>query len=103
MKKFFAALTAAAMLIAALSGCSGQQPSQSESPASGSESSSQQAESVEPRYLTLSAVASSSGLFPYCVAIGDVLSNIPELEITVAESGGNVANTQELRVGDPNS
>lgn len=100
MKKFFAALTAAAMLLAALSGCSGQQPSQSESPVSGSGSSSQQAESVEPRYLTLSAVASSSGLFPYCVAIGDVLSNIPELEITVAESGGNVANTQELRVGE---
>lgn len=55
---------------------------------------------VETRYLTMSAVASSSGLFPYCVAIGDVLSNLPELEITVAESGGNVANTQELRIGE---
>lgn len=57
-------------------------------------------EKVETRYLTLSAVAASSGLFPYCVAIGEVLSTLPELDITVAESGGNVANTQELRAGE---
>ena len=55
---------------------------------------------VETRYLTLSAVAASSGLFPYCVALGNVLSKLPELDITVAESGGNVANTQELRIGE---
>ena len=54
----------------------------------------------DTRYLTLSAVASSSGLFPYCVAIGEVLSELPELEVTVAESGGNVANAQELRAGE---
>lgn len=58
------------------------------------------AEETETRYLTLSAVAASSGLFPYCVAIGEVLSTLPELDITVAESGGNVANTQELRAGE---
>ena len=54
----------------------------------------------DTRYLTLSAVASSSGLFPYCVAIGEVLSELPELEVTVAESGRNVANAQELRAGE---
>jgi len=57
-------------------------------------------EKVETRYLTLSAVAASSGLFPYCVSLGECLSKLPELDITVAESGGNVANTRELRIGE---
>ena len=57
-------------------------------------------EPQETRYLTLSAVAASSGLFPYCVSIGECLSQLPELDITVAESGGNVANTQEMRAGE---
>ena len=52
------------------------------------------------RHLTLAAVASSSGLFPYCVSIGKVLSTLPELDITVSESGGNVDNTQQLRAGE---
>ena len=104
MKKVLAFLIAAAMLISALAGCgsSSQPAAQSSGSAAPAESASQSEaeEEVETRYLTLSAVAASSGLFPYCVAIGDVLSNLPELEITVAESGGNVANTQELRVGE---
>ena len=53
------------------------------------------------QYLTLSAVASSSGLFPYCVSIGKVISTyVPEFQITVSESGGNVDNTQQLRAGE---
>ena len=57
-------------------------------------------EKNEVRHLTLAAVASSSGLFPYCVSIGKVLSTLPELDITVSESGGNVDNTQQLRAGE---
>lgn len=105
MKKTLALLLTAALLLSALSGCggssapapsSGAPSSAAPAPASGSES----AAPAETRYLTLSAVAASSGLFPYCVSIGEVLSKLPELEITVAESGGNVANTQELRAGE---
>lgn len=104
MKKILATVLATAMTASMLTGCGS-----SEKPAAeqkqGTEAVKQEAaeagsEKVEERYLTLSAVASSSGLFPYCVALGEVLSNLPELEITVAESGGNVANTQELRVGE---
>lgn len=94
MKRILALLMVAGMMAAMLSGCGSKttEPQETENPPDAPE--------VETRYLTLSAVASSSGLFPYCVAIGDVLSNLPELDITVAESGGNVANTQELRAGE---
>lgn len=103
MKKMIATLTAAAMTAMVLTGCAGKAEgtaaAQKPEAEAGQEAQDTAGE-VEPRYLTLSAVASSSGLFPYCVALGEVLSNLPELEITVAESGGNVANTQELRVGE---
>lgn len=45
-------------------------------------------------------MASSSGLFLYCVFIEKVLSTLPELDITVSESGGDVDNTQQLRAGE---
>ena len=84
-----------------LTGCGGnKQNDTGDAQGDASGSQSEVSEKVETRYLTLSAVASSSGLFPYCVALGEVLSHLDELEITVAESGGNVANTQELRVGE---
>ena len=52
-------------------------------------------------YLTMAAVASSSGLFPYVVAIGKVLNtHCPDYSITVSESGGNVDNTKRLRNGE---
>ena len=52
-------------------------------------------------YLTMAAVASSSGLFPYVVSIGKVLNTYcPEYNITVSESGGNVDNTKRLRAGE---
>lgn len=53
------------------------------------------------QYLTLAAVASSSGLFPYCVAIGKVINTYcPGYNITVSESGGNSDNTKRLRSGE---
>ena len=52
-------------------------------------------------YLTMAAVASSSGLFPYVVSIGKVLNTYcPDYSITVSESGGNVDNTKRLRAGE---
>ena len=52
-------------------------------------------------YLTMAAVASSSGLFPYVVSIGKVINTYcPEYSITVSESGGNVDNTKRLRAGE---
>lgn len=101
MKRLLSILTVSALLAAMLTGCGGsKQADTGDAQGDNSGAQSETSEKVETRYLTLSAVASSSGLFPYCVALGDVLSNLPELEITVAESGGNVANTQELRVGE---
>lgn len=53
------------------------------------------------QYLTMAAVASSSGLFPYVVSIGKVINEyVPEFSITVSESGGNVDNTKRLRNGE---
>ncbi|MDY0304136.1 MAG: TAXI family TRAP transporter solute-binding subunit [Sphaerochaeta sp.] len=53
------------------------------------------------QYMTMAAVASSSGLFPYIVSIGKVINtHIPEYSITVSESGGNVDNTKRLRNGE---
>jgi TRAP transporter TAXI family solute receptor len=52
-------------------------------------------------YLTMAAVPSSSGLFPYVVSIGKVINTYcPEYSITVSESGGNVDNTKRLRAGE---
>ena len=89
------------LAMAAATGCSGN-PETGEDDGTGETALEAEGGSGEEdtRYLTLSAVASSSGLFPYCVAIGEVLSELPELEVTVAESGGNVANAQELRAGE---
>ncbi len=102
MKRILALLLSAAVMLAALSGCGGSKPpAGSSGPAPATPAApAGDAAPAETRYLTLSAVAASSGLFPYCVSIGEVLSKLPELEITVAESGGNVANTQELRAGE---
>lgn len=53
------------------------------------------------QYMTMAAVASSSGLFPYVVSIGKVINTyVPEYSITVSESGGNVDNTKRLRNGE---
>ena len=105
MKRILALLLSAAVMLAALSGCGGSKPpagSSGPAPATPATPAAPAGDAApaETRYLTLSAVAASSGLFPYCVSIGEVLSKLPELEITVAESGGNVANTQELRAGE---
>ena len=52
-------------------------------------------------YLTMAAVASSSGLFPYVVSIGKVLNtHCKDYNVTVSESGGNVDNTKRLRGGE---
>jgi TRAP transporter TAXI family solute receptor len=57
--------------------------------------------SGKPTYLTLAAVPASSGLYPYCVSIGKLISTVmPKYQITVSESGGNVDNTQRLRKGE---
>ena len=101
MKRLLSILTVSALLATMLTGCGGnKQNDTGDAQGDASGSQSEVSEKVETRYLTLSAVASSSGLFPYCVALGEVLSHLDELEITVAESGGNVANTQELRMGE---
>lgn len=101
MKRILAIFLAAVMSLSLLTACGSSDSDTGSTPDSTTEdSAANEAEEVETRYLTLSAVASSSGLFPYCVALGEVLSNLPELDITVAESGGNVANTQELRAGE---
>ncbi|MDD4011678.1 MAG: TAXI family TRAP transporter solute-binding subunit [Sphaerochaetaceae bacterium] len=53
------------------------------------------------KYLTMAAVASSSGLFPYVVSIGKVINEYcPAYSITVSESGGNVDNTKRMRNGE---
>ncbi len=50
--------------------------------------------------VTLRALASSSGLFPYVVAIARALSSYyPKYVINVAESRGNVDNTLQIRSG----
>ncbi len=101
MKRILATLMVTALSASVLTGCGeSEKPAASGQNQASGNAQGEAAEDVDERYLTLSAVASSSGLFPYCVALGEVLSNLPELEITVAESGGNVANTQELRVGE---
>lgn len=101
MKRLLSILTVSALLATMLTGCGGnKQNDTGDAQGDASSSQSEVSEKAETRYLTLSAVASSSGLFPYCVALGEVLSHLDELEITVAESGGNVANTQELRMGE---
>lgn len=59
------------------------------------------AATTEKKYLTMAAVASSSGLFPYVVSIGKVINEYcPQFSITVSESGGNVDNTKRLRNGE---
>ena len=97
-KKILAILLTVAMIIS-MTACGASTAPSAEAPASNGETAAAE-EKVETRYLTLSAVAASSGLFPYCVSLGEVLSKLPELDITVAESGGNVANTRELRIGE---
>ena len=97
-KKILAILLTVAMIIS-MTACGASTAPSAEAPASNGETAAAE-EKVETRYLTLSAVAASSGLFPYCVSLGEVLSKLPELDITGAESGGNVANTRELRIGE---
>ena len=97
-KKILAILLTVAMIIS-MTACGASTTPSAEAPAKTGETAAAE-EKVETRYLTLSAVAASSGLFPYCVSLGEVLSKLPELDITVAESGGNVANTRELRIGE---
>lgn len=97
-KKILAILLTVAMIIS-MTACGASTTPSAEAPASNGETAAAE-EKVETRYLPLSAVAASSGLFPYCVSLGEVLSKLPELDITVAESGGNVANTRELRIGE---
>ena len=97
-KKILAILLTVAMIIS-MTACGASTTPSAEAPAKNGETAAAE-EKVETRYLTLSAVAASSGLFPYCVSLGEVLSKLPELDITVAESGGNVANTRELRIGE---
>lgn len=97
-KKILAILLTVAMVIS-MTACGASTTPSAEAPAKTGETAAAE-EKVETRYLTLSAVAASSGLFPYCVSLGEVLSKLPELDITVAESGGNVANTRELRIGE---
>ena len=97
-KKILAILLTVAMIIS-MTACGASTAPSAEAPAKNGETAAAE-EKVETRYLTLSAVAASSGLFPYCVSLGEVLSKLPELDITVAESGGNVANTRELRIGE---
>lgn len=64
-------------------------------------SSESSSSSGKKQYLTMAAVASSSGLFPYVVSIGKVINEyVPEFSITVSESGGNVDNTKRLRNGE---
>lgn len=91
-KKVLALTLALVMVLATMAGCQPADPKSDPKPAP---------EKQEVQHLTLSAVASSSGLFPYCVAIGKVIStHLPEFQITVSESGGNVDNTQQLRIGE---
>lgn len=97
LKRGAALFLAAAM---ALTACSAKSGNSGETGGQTAETNGQAEEKTEVRHLTLAAVASSSGLFPYCVAIGKVLSTLPELDITVSESGGNVDNTQQLRAGE---
>lgn len=66
-----------------------------------SNGSSEGSASASPKYLTMAAVASSSGLFPYVVSIGKVINEYcPQFSITVSESGGNVDNTKRMRNGE---
>lgn len=85
------------LVLLCMTGCQ----SSTSQPADGQESDGSEPQKDDTQHLTLSAVASSSGLFPYCVAIGKVISTyVPEFQITVSESGGNVDNTQQLRNGE---
>lgn len=101
MKKKILAILLTIALVIGMTACGASSAPAAEAPAAdGAAAAAPAEEKVETRYLTLSAVAASSGLFPYCVSLGECLSNLPELDITVAESGGNVANTRELRIGE---
>lgn len=96
-------LALALVLVLLAVGCQQSTPAapQSQSQAQSQSQSDSTPEQKPTQNLTLSAVASSSGLFPYCVAIGKVIStHLPEYQITVSESGGNVDNTQQLRLGE---
>lgn len=65
MKKKILAIVLTIVMVISMTACgSGTAPS-AEAPVSNGEAAAE--EKVETRYLTLSAVASSSGLFPYCV------------------------------------
>lgn len=92
-----AAFCLAAMM--ALTACGAKSGNSGETGGQAAETKAQAEEKTEVRHLTLAAVASSSGLFPYCVSIGKVLSTLPELDITVSESGGNVDNTSSCGRG----
>jgi len=89
-------ITAVVLMLLAGCGSSASQPQQNSDSASEAKT-----EKKETQHLTMPAVPSSSGLFPYCVAIGKVISTyLPEYQITVAESGGNVDNTYQIRSGE---
>lgn len=109
VKRVLFVMLALIMVIACMTGCQSQSGSASQSQSEQSSQSGQASQSEgsaseqskPTQQLTLSAVPSSSGLFPYCVAIGKVISTyLPEYQITVSESGGNVDNTQQLRNGE---
>lgn len=95
-----AAFCLAAMMALTACGAKSGNSGETGGQAAETKAQTQAEEKTEVRHLTLAAVASSSGLFPYCVSIGKVLSTLPELDITVSESGGNVDNTQQLRAGE---
>ena len=95
-----AAFCSAAMMALTACGAKSGNSGETGGQAAETKAQTQAEEKTEVRHLTLAAVASSSGLFPYCVSIGKVLSTLPELDITVSESGGNVDNTQQLRAGE---
>ena len=94
-----AAFCLAAMMALTACGAKSGNSGETGGQAAETKAQTQAEEKTEVRHLTLAAVASSSGWFPYCVSIGKVLSTLPELDITVSESGGNVDNTQQLRAG----
>ncbi len=98
-EKALALVMALVLVLSFAAGC--QSPAPSQGGATPQSQGGSTPEQKPTQHLTLSAVASSSGLFPYCVSIGKVIStHLPEYQITVSESGGNADNTQQIRIGE---
>lgn len=93
MKKAICFILTCAMLLCPLVGCSNN--------ASGSSASTAPAEKVQTKYITLASSPASAAIYPFFVAVGDVINkNLPQYQVTVSESRGASDACNRIRVGE---